>query len=79
MTEPLEDLLEPISKLDCGTDRHFNLSIILDTLIVKVRAMDLHQAARPSDADLIFVREFCSDLLPDLGLYSFFSMTSRKI
>ena len=74
--ETFEYLPETVSVLRCRPYRFFHFSVISLLLIIVIRTVDLHQLARPSDAQFVFLYNLYRYPLLYLGLYSFFQSYS---
>ena len=51
--------------------RSLDFGIVLGRFVVEERLVDAHQSARPSNADVVFLRYFARNLLAGLGRQSF--------
>ena len=67
-SETFEYLPETVSVLGCRPYRFFTFSVISLLLIIVVRTVDLHQLARPSNAQFVFLYNLYCYLFLYLGL-----------
>ena len=67
-SETFEFLPETLSVLGCRPYIFFHLSVISLLLIIVIRTVDLHQPARPSDAQFVFLYNLYCYLFLYLGL-----------
>ncbi|MBO2523616.1 MAG: hypothetical protein CW336_07155 [Bacteroidetes bacterium] len=63
-----EYLAEPVPIDGRFSDGLLHLAVITTALVVEIRSMELHQSARPSDADLVFLHYLADHFLFYLGL-----------